>query len=81
VRETIHTRTSYRVDYYELHTGPVEPALLRHGEDGPVQTYQRLLAAELVTTCADCYQSSMIQAERERRFRPERQATTDEVPA
>ena len=71
VNETIHTRSSYRVDYYELHTGPVETATLRHGEDGPVQIYQRLLVAVRVVTCNDCYQNPAVQEERERRFRPE----------
>ena len=81
VHETVHTRTSYRVDYYELHTGPVEPALLRHGEDGPVRVYQRLLAPELVITCVDCYLDPAIQEERERRFRQELSEAAEEVPA
>jgi hypothetical protein len=71
VCETVHTRSSYRVDYYELHTGQVEASILRHGDGGPVQTYQRLLVPELVITCADCYQDPLIQDEREQRFRPE----------
>jgi len=71
VHETIHTRSHFQVDYYELHTGQVEAALLRHGEDGPVQVYQRLLVPELVVTCSDCYRDPSIRDERERRFRPE----------
>ena len=71
VHETVHTRSKCRVDYYELHTGQVEAALMRRGEDGPVQVYQRLLVPEQVVTCADCYRNPVIQDERERRFRPE----------
>lgn len=71
VHETVHTRAAYVVDYYELHTGPVEEGTFRHGEDGPLQVYQRLLAPELVITCADCYRQPAIRAEREQRFRPE----------
>jgi len=82
VKETVHTRSSYRVDYYELHTGPVEPATLRHGEDGPVQIYQRLLVAERVVTCSDCYQDPAVQEEREKRFRPEAyEPAEEEIPA
>jgi len=81
VAETVHTRTSYRVDYYELNTGPVEPATLRHGEDGPVQTYQRLLAHQRVVTCSSCYRDPAVLEERERRFRPEAyEVGEEEVP-
>jgi hypothetical protein len=81
VRETIHTRSQYRVGYYELHTGPVEESTFRRREDGPLQVYQRLLALELVITCADCYREPAIQDERERRFRPEVAAVAEEASA
>ena len=79
VRETVHTRSDYRVDYYELHTGAVEESSFRHGEDGPVQVYQRLLAPEWVVTCVDCYRDPAIQSEREQRYRPEAYAPMDEA--
>ena len=81
VHETMHTRSSYAVDYYELHTGPVEEGTFRHGEDGPIQVYQRLLAHELVITCADCYRRPAIQTEREQRFRPEAVEVAEEASA
>jgi hypothetical protein len=81
VRGTIHTRSRYWVDYYELHGGQVEPATLRHGEDGPVQVYQRLMAPELVITCADCYRNASVQEQREERFRPEACQPMEEAPA
>jgi hypothetical protein len=71
VRETVHTRSRYTVDFFELHTGPVEESSFRHGEDGPVQLFQKLLASELLITCADCYRDPSVQEERERRYRPE----------
>ena len=72
VHETHHTRADFLVDFYELHTGQVEAAVLRRSEDGPGQPYWRLLVPELVVTCRDCYRDPQIQDERERRFRPER---------
>lgn len=77
----MHTRTGYRVDYYELHTGSVEEATYRRGEDGPVQVYQRLLVPELVITCADCYRQPAVQDEREQRFRPEAYEPAEEASA
>ena len=71
VRETVHTRSQYRVDYYELHTGEVEESTLKHGEDGQVQVYQRLRVPETITTCADCYRDPNVRDEREHRYRPE----------
>jgi hypothetical protein len=81
VHETVHTRSSYVVDYYELHTGPVEEGTFRHGEDGPVQVYQRLLAPELVISCRDCYRQPAVQNEREQRFRPEALDAIEEASA
>ena len=79
VKETVHTRARYYVDYYELHAGQVEESTFRHGEDGPVQIYQRLVVPEVVITCADCYRDPMVQEVREHRFRPEAYQPAEEV--
>jgi hypothetical protein len=71
VKETFHTRSSYQVDYYSLHTGDVEPLVVRVDEDEPPVTFQRLVNAVEVVTCANCYRDPAVQQERERRFRPE----------
>lgn len=71
VKETSHTRSSYTVDYYSLHTGDVEPLLVKVDEDEPPLVFQRVVNAFEVITCADCYRDPAIREERERRFRPE----------
>ncbi len=71
VKETAHTRSSYRVDYYSMHTGDVEPLLVKVEEDEPPAVFQRLLHPVEVVTCAECYKCPDVQRERERRFRPE----------
>lgn len=72
VVETQHSRTSYRVDYYSLHTGDVEPVTMVLDEDGPAVTFQKLVSTVNVITCADCYRLPAVREERDRRFRPER---------
>lgn len=72
VAETRHSRTSYRVDYYSLHTGEVEPVTLIIEDEGLPMTFQKLVRAVDVITCVDCYRAPAVQGERERRFRPER---------
>jgi len=71
VKETSHTRNSYHVDYYSLHTGDVEPLVVKVEDDEPPVTFQRLVNSTVVVTCADCYRDPQVQRERERRFRPE----------
>ena len=77
VEETLHTRTSYRVDYYELHTGDVEPVTLSR-EDAPSMTILKLLSANEIVTCVDCYREPGVRAQRERLFRPEMMALTEQ---
>ena len=72
VAETVHTRSAYRVDYYALHTGDVEPVTLRADELSPLVTVFKLVRAHNICTCADCYRRPLVQGERERLFRPER---------
>ena len=73
VHETQHTRTSYTVDYYSLHSGNGEVCSFA-GELGQRGgTYVKLLDRFDVITCAECYRQAEIQAERERRFQPERE--------
>jgi hypothetical protein len=72
VRRTQHTRTDYRVDFYALHAGRGEvcPLIGNYANNGG--TYVRLTERFDVITCAQCYRLESVQAERERRFRPER---------
>ena len=71
VHETQHTRTAYTVDYYSLHTGPVETCSLMIDDGERRVTFQKLLSAVEVTTCVDCYGKADVQRDRELRFRAE----------
>ncbi len=72
VAETTHTRTAYRVDYYSLHTGDVEPVTMARPDDpSEAVTVLRLVQATNVVSCADCYRQPQVQRAREVRFRPE----------
>lgn len=75
VAETMHTRTAYRVGYYSLHTGEVEPVTLQRGDDAAI-TVLRLLTRRDVVTCASCYQRPGMRAIRAALFRPEEQGAT-----
>ena len=78
VYDTSHTRSSYRVDYYALHTGDVEPVQLQH-DDGETVTILRLLKPYELFTCVDCYGKPAVRAERDRLFRPELSAAESAV--
>jgi hypothetical protein len=81
VGETVHTRSSYRVDYYALHTGEVEPmTLTRTADTTPLVTFLKLLRANEVVTCSECYRRPQIRQERELLFRPELMAPSIEEP-
>ena len=71
VRETKHTRSSYRVDYYVLHTGDVQPSTLMTDDERRSITFQKLVRVVDVITCVDCYRDPAVQRQREERFRPE----------
>lgn len=72
VSETVHTRSTYRVGYYALHTGEVEPASVpRHDDPTEVVTVLRLIRPIEVFTCADCYRQPQVRRERELLFRAE----------
>ena len=75
VSETQHTRTSYAVDYYSLHTGNGEVCWLSADDGQRSIAYVKLLDRFDVTTCAECYTRPSIRAEREERFHPERVAS------
>ena len=79
VRETRHTRTAYEVDYYSLHTGPVETCSLVIDDGDRRVTFQKLLSAEEVITCVDCYARPEVQQARELRYRVEL-ATDERTP-
>ena len=75
VTETVHTRLSYRVDYYALHTGEVEPMLLPRSDDAArAISALKLLRATEIVTCADCYRQPRVRRERDALFRPELEA-------
>lgn len=70
--ETVHTRSSYRVGFYGLHTGDVEPVSIpRRDDPTEVVTVLRLVRAHEIWTCADCYRQPNVRREREILFRPE----------
>ena len=72
VAETLHTRSSYHVDYYLLHTGEVQPTTVARPDDpAGVITILKLSRVNIVVTCADCYQQPNVRQERESLFRPE----------
>jgi hypothetical protein len=72
VAETVHTRSAYRVDYYALHTGEVEPTTMPSRDDASqVITVLKLLRPSDIVTCADCYRQPSIRNARELLFRPE----------
>jgi len=72
VAETLHTRSSYHVDYYLLHTGEVQPTTVARPDDpAGVITILKLSRVNIVVTCADCYQQPSVRQERELLFRPE----------
>jgi len=72
VRPTQHTRTDYRVDYYALHGGNGEVCPIIGDYARPDTTYVRLIDRYDIVSCAECYPLPAVQAERERRLRPER---------
>jgi len=75
----MHTRSTYRVDYYTLHTGDVEPTTMARSDDpSDVVTVMRLVRAFEILTCADCYRRAPVRRERELLFRTELRAVPDE---
>jgi len=82
IAETVHTRTSYRVGYYSLHTGDVEPVeLIREDDPSTAMTVLRLIRPYDVFTCARCYSDPAVRRARERLFRPELDAAAEQTGA
>jgi len=76
---TTHTRTTYHVDYYSLHTGDVEPVTIQRPEDAvPLITVLKLVRPTEVFTCVDCYRQTPIREQRDVLFRPELMTEPDE---
>ena len=74
----MHTQSSYRVDYYTLHTGDVEPTTMARSDDpSDVVAVMRLVRACEIFTCVDCYGQAPVRRERELLFRTELQAAPD----
>jgi len=78
VSATVHTRTAFRVDYYALHTGTVEPVTVQRPNETTLTVFRIVEPLEVVT-CVDCYQRPEVRAERERLFRPEADAADGNV--
>jgi hypothetical protein len=78
VRETEHTRTTYRVDYYTVHSGNGEVCSFAADEGQRGATYVKLIDRFDVVTCVECYGQASVQYERERRFHPERDAVAEQ---
>src|SRR4029077_10955078 len=67
VGETMHGRASYAVAGYRLYTGPTEPAVVRKPDSDAIAfTYQRLVRAVVLVTCARCYADPARRARHER---------------
>ncbi len=80
--ETVHTRLSYRVDYYALHTGEVEPTTVARGEDlAELVTIMRLVRGIEIFTCIDCYRQPHVRRERDLLFRPEQASARERQAA
>jgi hypothetical protein len=61
VRATIHTQTTYAVDYYLLHTGTTEWATLVSAKpDAPPFRYLKLINPVTIITCTQCYADPVI---------------------
>jgi hypothetical protein len=71
VGETVHTRSDYRVGFYELHTGEVEEVTRAATDTEDAFSYMKLVAPTYIVTCPDCYRRPEVAAEREALFRPE----------
>ena len=56
VKETIHTRRGYKVDYYLLHTGNTEWAFFKNPKDNaPTLRYLKLTQPTDIFTCVQCH--------------------------
>lgn len=78
VAETVHTRSTYRVDYYALHTGDVEPTTMARSDDpADLMTVMRLVRPIEIFTCVDCYRRPSVRRERELLFRTERHGASE----
>jgi hypothetical protein len=77
VRDTVHKRESYWVDYYALFTGDTEPVTISDPRDGSSRTVRHVVRPFEVFTCSECYRQPAVRAERERLFRPEQAAEAD----
>lgn len=72
VHETRHTRTTYRVDYYAMHTGETDAATISRSDKDEVIHYLKLIRPVDLVSCVDCYGQPAVRQEREQLFRPER---------
>ena len=55
VTGTRHTRTTYTVGHYSLHTGRTVEATVRRGEDEAPAVYRRLVEPVEVVSCPTCF--------------------------
>jgi hypothetical protein len=76
VSETRHTRTSYAVDYYSVHSGHGEVCSFSADDGQRGGRYVKLFDRFDVITCVQCYGRPAVQEERDRHFQPEREGAT-----
>lgn len=69
VLETRHTQKGYRVDYYLLHTGKTESALLKDPNDDTAKIHYLKLSDPVdIIVCIDCYAVAEIRKQLEDDF-------------
>lgn len=71
VRETLHYRDSYSVDFHFLYTGEVEWDELWDERSAMTRVVVHVRNPRFVFTCVDCYAHPEVRQERERLLRPE----------
>jgi hypothetical protein len=55
VRPTVHLRGGALVDYFRMHTGPTEPAVIEDRDGRGSIHFDRLLTPQEILTCRDCF--------------------------
>lgn len=71
VRDTLHYRDSYLVDFHFLYTGEVEQDELWDEHAAVTRVVVHVRNPRFVFTCVDCYARPSVRRERERLLRPE----------
>jgi len=62
VHSTVHLRGGALVDYYRMHTGLTEPAVIEDREGKGTIHFDRLLAPQEILTCRNCLERPEVAA-------------------